>query len=123
MNMYYPGIALSKEIIELFITALKNEEIKAELHKQIKIEVDSQRDRNSARFGGSTIQSYESLTSGNVNMQARMAVSGYDIYGNTIINSNRNLGNSNIYKKMKNRIKYGRSPQNGYINRGDMNIL
>lgn len=116
--MWFPGQQLNKDIIDLFVTALNNNEVRAELARQIRIEMDS--DRN--KYNG-TVQSYHSLTSGNVNMQARMAASGYDVYGNTIIRGNYNASNNNTYKKMKNRIKYGKSPQDGYINRGEFNIV
>ena len=55
-------------------------------------------------------------------MQAKMAASGYDVYGRTIISGNSNANNNNTYKRMKNKIKYGRSPENGYQNRGEFTI-
>lgn len=111
--MWIPGQALSQEVVNLILTALNNNEIKAEISRQIRVEMDSQR----TKYNG-TVQSYESLTAGNVNMQARMAASGYDVYGRTIINGNHNASNNNTYKKMKNKIKYGKAPQDGYYNRG-----
>ena len=116
--MWYPGQGLNQEIINFFKAALNNTEIKAELSKHIRIEIDNQR----TKYSG-TVQSYESLTSGNVNMQAKMAASGYDVYGNTIIGSNKNTSNVNTYKKMKNKIKYGKAPQNPKENRGDTNMF
>lgn len=114
--MFIPGQALGRDIIELFIAALNNNEIKAELSKYIRIEMDSERNK----YNGS-VQSYDSLTSGNVNMQAKMAASGYDIYGRTILNGNKTATNNSIYRKMKNKIKYKASPQDGYQNRGKYN--
>lgn len=111
--MWYPGQGISQEVINLIIAALGNNEVKAEISRQVRIEMDNQRNK----YNG-TVQSYESLTSGNVNMQARMAASGYDVYGRTIIEGNRNASNNNVYKRMKNKIKYGRSPQDGFNNRG-----
>lgn len=116
--MWYPGQAVNQEIINLILAALNNNEIKAELSRQIRVEMDNQR----TKYRG-TVQSYESLTSGNVNMQARMAASGYDVYGNTIISGNKSASNQNTYKKMKNKIKYGKSPHNGFKNRGDTSIF
>lgn len=116
--MFIPGQALSRDIINLMIAALNNDEIKAELSKQIRVEMDNERIKYN-----STVQSYSSLTSGSVNTQVRMAASGYDVYGNTIIKGNYNASNNNTYKKMKNKIKYGKSPQNGYNNRGDFNQI
>ena len=72
-------------------------------------------------FGGTL--SYDMLTRGNVDMQAKLAASGYDVYGRTLIPSNNSLGsNANIYKKMKNKINYGPSPARGYENRGQFSF-
>ena len=114
--MWIPGQTLSRDIINFMITALNNNEIKAELAKQIRVEMDSQR----TKYNG-TVQSYESLTSGTVNMQARMAASGYDVYGNTIIKGNTTASNNSVYQKMKNRIRYGKAPQDGFRNYGGYN--
>lgn len=116
--MWYPGQVVNQEIINLILAALNNQEIKAELSKQIRVEVDNQRIKTNG-----TVQSYESLTAGNVNMQAKMAANGYDVYGRTIISGNTSANNNNIYKKMKNRIHYGRSPQDGYENRGSFKMV
>lgn len=112
--MWFRGQAISQDVLNLILAALDNAEVKAEISRQVRIEMDNQRNK----YNG-TVQSYESLTSGNVNMQARMAASGYDVYGRTIISGNRSATNNNVYKKMKNKIKYGRAPQDGYRNRGD----
>ena len=84
-----------------------------ELAKQIRVQMDTER----TKYKG-TVQSYDSLTSGNVNMQAKMASSVYDLYVRNILSSNSEANNNNVYKKMKNKIKYGRAPQAGYYNRG-----
>lgn len=110
--MWYPGQAVNEEIIQLIIAALNNEKVKAELSKQIRVEMDNER----VKYKGK-MQTYESLTSGSVNTQTRMAASGYDVYGRTIVNSNYNVSNNNVYRKMKNKIRYGHSPQE-YRNRG-----
>ena len=115
--MWYPGYGVNQELKNLILACLDDTEIKNEIAKQVRIEVDNQR----KKYNG-TIQSYESLTSGNVNMQAKMAASGYDVYGRTIISGNSNANNNNIYKRMKNKIKYGRSSENGYQNRGGFTI-
>lgn len=119
--MWYPGQALSQDLVNMFMAALNNTEVKNELSKRIRIEIDNQRTKT-ANYNG-TVQSYESLTSGNVNMQAKMAASGYDVYGRTIIGSNTNATNQNVYKKLKNQIHYGRSPQEGYRNRGSFRVI
>lgn len=115
--MFIPGQALSQDVVNLILAALNNNEIKAELSRQIRIEMDNER----TKYNG-TVQSYSSLTSGNVNMQARMAASGYDVYGRTIIGGNYSASNNNTYKKMKNKIRYGKAPQEGYRNRGSYDL-
>ena len=116
--MWYPGQGINQEVVELILAALNDEKVKAELSKRIRIEMDNER----TKYHGN-VQSYESLTSGNVNMQTKMAASGYDIYGKTIIQGNINASNQNVYKKMKNQIKYGRNPQEGYRNRGAFTLV
>ena len=116
--MIYTGQTIDNDTVKLFIAALNNDEVKAELYKQIKVQTDNERAKN----GSALKQSYDSLTSGNVNMQARMAASGYDVYGKTIIASNQSSFENNIYQKMKNQIKYGRSPQGGFNNRGSFKV-
>lgn len=115
--MYIPGQALPEDIRDLFLMALNDTQIKAELSKQIRTEVDTHQSKTSVRP-----LTYESLVSGDVNMQYRMAASGYDVYGRTIVKGNGPLTNHNSYKKMKNQIKYGTSPSNRFRNRGSSDI-
>ena len=115
--MWYPGYGVNQELKNLILACLDDREIKAEIARQVRIEIDNER----SKYRGN-VQSYESLTSGNVNMQAKMAASGYDVYGKTIISGNYNANNNNTYKKMKNKIKYGRPPENGYQNRGGFTV-
>ena len=115
--MWYPGYGVNQELKNLILACLDDSEIKNEIARQVRIEVDNER----KKYKG-TVQSYDSLTSGNVNMQAKMAASGYDVYGKTIISGNSNANNNNTYKRMKNKIKYGKSPENGYQNRGGFTI-
>lgn len=116
--MWFPGQSVSQEVVNLLLAALNNNEIKAEISRQVRIEMDNQR----TKYNG-TVQSYSSLTSGNVNMQARMAASGYDVYGNTIIRGNKSASNQYTYKKMKNKIQYGKQPQQGFKNRGGYSVV
>lgn len=115
--MWMPGQGVSRELVNLILTVLNDNEVKAEISRQVRVEMDNQR----TKYHG-TVQSYSSLTSGNVNMQAKMAASGYDVYGNTIIGSNRNSSNNNVYKKMRNKIQYGKNPQQ-YENRGGYHVV
>lgn len=115
--MYIPGQALPNSIKELILVALRDSEVKAELSKQIRTEMDTRQTHGS--FHRPT---YSSLTSGDVNTQLRMAASGYDVYGRTIIAGNTAFTNKNSYKKMKNQIKYGTSPRNQFRNRGSKNV-
>lgn len=108
---------IDQETKKFILACLNDTDIKAELSKQIRVEMDNER----AKYRGQ-VQSYESLTSGNVNMQSKMAASGYDVYGRTILSGNSNANNNNTYKRMKNKIKYGRAPQQGYYNRGAFTI-
>lgn len=115
--MWIPGQAISQELVNLLLAALNNSEIKAEISKQIQTEIDI----NKNQYKGST-QTYNSLTSGDVNTQTRMAVSGYDSYGKAIIKSNSGFGNENVYKNMKNKIIYGSNPQE-FKNRGGISFI
>lgn len=111
--MWYPMQAISQETVKFILAVLNNDEVKAEIAKQVRVEIDNQR----TKYNGARL-SYDSLTSGNVNMQAKMAASGYDVYGRTIITGNKTASNNSLHKKMKNKIRYGKAPQEGYTNRG-----
>lgn len=129
--MWIPGQALSKDLVDLFTGAIgdqhvyaelskktlkmikEDSEIKSELLRQIRSEFSKMSSKNSNQP-----MTYESLTSGDVNMQARMAVSGYDVYGRTLISSQKGTFNDNVYKKMKNKVKFGRAPQQGFTAHG-----
>ena len=115
--MWYPGMEINNQLRQLVLALTDDPAFKAEIAKHVRIEMDNER----KKYNG-TVQSYDALTSGNVNLQAKMAASGYDIYGKTYMRNNKNTTNDNTYKKMKNRIKYGRSPENGYQNHGDITI-
>lgn len=117
MALWYPAQILDQETRKLAIAILNDTEVKSELSKQIRVELDNQR----TKYKGQ-VQSYEALTSGNVNMQSRMAASGYDVYGRTLISGNNDASNNSTYRRMKNKIKYGRAPQQGYYNRGSRTI-
>ena len=119
--MWMPvGMRVPEEIKNAIIELIRNDsDVKAELTKQIKNENEKQRIHSGLN---KSEQSYASLTSGDVNMQLRMAASGYDVYGKTIITGNKSFTNKNAYKKMKNQIKYGSSPRNIGINRGQRDI-
>jgi hypothetical protein len=127
--MWFPGKRISEDIRDLFITALNDEEVKKEFTKRFEENMQSERSKNrtehTARVDSSRsryrgpMQSYEELTSGNVNLQARMAASGYDVYGRTILSGHENTSHDNLYRRMKNKIQYGRQPDGGYRNRGE----
>ena len=116
--MYIPGQALPAAVRELILQALSDTEVKAELTKQIRVEIDARQP-----IGTVSRPTYESLTSGDVNTQIRMAASGYDVYGRTILPRNSSFTNKNSYKKMKNQIKYGKSPQKQFRNAGSREII
>ena len=78
--------------------------------------MDNEKNKNIGSTYSQPFQTYNSLTSGNVNLQARMAASGYSVYGETTIDGNKPLTNKNTYQKMKNKIKFGRKGQKGFNN-------
>ena len=131
--MWFPGKKISEDIRDLIITALNDEEVKRELSKRFDENMQEERNKNNmnhnARIDSSRskyrgpIQSYEDLTSGNVNLQAKMAASGYDVYGRTILTGHENTSHNNLYRRMKNKIQYGKNPRDGYRNRGDGSIV
>jgi hypothetical protein len=131
--MWFPGKKITEELRDLFITALNDEEVKKELSKRFEENIEEEKNKNhtshtartdSGRANKSnhdipTRMSYDELTSGNVNLQHRMAASGYDVYGRTILASHKDMSHNSTYKKMKNKIQYKNGPQDGYRNRGD----
>lgn len=114
------GLGLDRELARYIINViLQDREVKAELSKQIRIETETARNK----YSQYNRASFDSLTSGNVNLMHRMAQSGYDVYGKTILSGHTDTSNSNVYKKMKNKIRYGKRPENGYENRGGFTLI
>ena len=105
--MYPFNIQQRDEIVKVIIDAFGDDRIKNEIAKRVRVEMDNQRTKTNAATK-EYHQSYESLTSGNVNLQLRMMSSGYDMYGRTILGGLKEVNNNNIYQKMKNRIRYDR---------------
>lgn len=116
--MYMPFDSQRKEMENLIWNIIKSPDFKNQLSTYIRMEIEASKNKYSKDNAGNTL-SYDMLTRGNVDMQAKMAASGYDVYGRTLIPSNNSLGsNKNIYQNMKNKINYGRSPSMGYENKG-----
>ncbi len=116
--MYMPFDSQRKEMENLIWNIIKSPDFKNQLSTYIRMEIEASKNKYSKDNAGNTL-SYDMLTRGNVDMQAKMAASGYDVYGRTLIPSNNSLGsNKNIYQNMKNKINYGRSPSIGYENKG-----
>lgn len=116
--MYMPFDSQRKEMENLIWDIIKSPDFKNQLSTYIRMEIEASKNKYSKNNSGNTL-SYDMLTRGNVDMQAKMAASGYDVYGRTLIPSNNSLGsNKNIYQNMKNKINYGRSPSMGYENKG-----
>lgn len=116
--MYMPFDSQRKEMENLIWSIIKSPDFKNQLSTYIRMEIEASKNKYSKDNTGNTL-SYDMLTRGNVDMQAKMAASGYDVYGRTLIPSNNSLGsNKNIYQNMKNKINYGRSPSMGYENKG-----
>lgn len=118
--MYMPWDPQRKALVDLILNIIKSPEIKTEISNEIRMEIEASKSKYSKDNNSNTL-SYDMLTRGNVNMQAKMAANGYDVYGKTIIPSNDAVGsNKNVYQKMKNKINYGSNPANGYENKGKM---
>lgn len=116
--MYMSFDSQRKEMENLIWNIIKSPDFKNQLSTYIRMEIEASKNKYSKDNVGNTL-SYDMLTRGNVDMQAKMAASGYDVYGRTLIPSNNSLGsNKNIYQNMKNKINYGRSPSIGYENKG-----
>lgn len=116
--MYMPFDSQRKEMENLIWNIIKSPDFKNQLSTYIRMEIEASKNKYSKDNAGNTL-SYDMLTRGNVDMQAKMAASGYDVYGRTLIPSNNSLySNKNIYQNMKNKINYGRSPSIGYENKG-----
>jgi hypothetical protein len=116
--IYTPFDGQKKALENLIWDIIKSPDFKSQLSNYIRMEIEASKTKYSKDNFGGTL-SYDMLTRGNVDMQAKMAASGYDVYGRTLIPSNNSVGsNKNIYQKMKNKINYGRSPSAGYENKG-----
>lgn len=116
--LYVPFDAQRQQLKALILQIMKEPDVKSELSNYIRMEIEASKSKHSKENFGGTL-SYDMLTRSSVDMQAKMAASGYDVYGRTLIPSNKTLGsNKNIYKNMKNKINYGRSSSMPYENRG-----
>ncbi len=111
--MYIPFDSQRKAMEQIIWDIIKSPDFKNQLSNYIRMEIEASKNKYSKSNSENTL-SYDMLTRGNVDMQAKMAASGYDVYGRTLIPSNNSLGsNKNIYQNMKNKINYGRSPSSG----------
>ena len=117
--MVFNAFGLDRQLVRYIIDViLQDREVKAELAKQIRIEAETAKNKH-AQYSRST---FDSLTSGDVNLQHRLAQSGYDVYGKTYLRGNETGSNASVYQKMKNKIHYGKRPENGYENRGGFTL-
>ncbi len=121
-GLYMPGSQTQMWIKELVKALIGSDDFKKEMSNYIRLEMEANRHKYSKDASSNNL-SYEMLTRGNVNMQAKMAANGYDVYGKTIISSNMPNDNSNLYKKMKNKINYGAAPKDGYENKGQQSVF
>lgn len=113
-----------KQLENIIWNIIKSQDFKTELSNYIRIEIEANKHKYSTANNSNTL-SYDMLTRGNVNMQAKMAANGYDVYGRTILQSNTPTGNNkSILNTMKNRINYGRNPAtHDYGNKGSRRIV
>lgn len=117
--MWTPTTQMENQIFQIMLKAFENDKYKSELAARIRIEVDTAQ----SRYSGQNM-SYDALTQGNVNMQHRMAASGYEVYGNVRIRSNQaTRSNMNVYRSMKNKINYGSGATQGVYNQGSFRII
>lgn len=130
--MWFPGRRINSEFRDMIIAAFNDEEVKKEFSKRFDENMQEERYKNNAglnaridsgRSKNGIMQSYDELTSGNVNLQAKLAASGYDVYGRTILSGHKDTSHKNVYRKMKNKIQYRSQPRGGYDNRGDRTII
>ena len=113
------GLGLDRATARYIIDViLQDRDVKAELAKQIRVETETHKNK----YSQYSRASFDELTSGDVNLQYRLAQSGYDIYGRTILSGHTDTSNRNIYKNMKNKIRYGKRPEHGYQNRGGFTL-
>lgn len=113
------GLGLDRATADYIVNViLQDRSVKAELAKQIRIENETAKNK----YSQYNRASFDSLTSGDVNLQYRLAQSGYDVYGRTILSGHANTSNIDVYRKMKNKIRYGKRPENGYQNRGGFTL-
>lgn len=110
--MWVPFDALSTKVLEYVIKCFDNEKFQTELSRRIRLESETQRNRTGGQY-----LNYDSLTQGNVNLQARMAASGYQTYGNVVMKSNNPKNLDNVYKNMKNKLHFA-APTGASENRG-----
>lgn len=116
-----PGFDRQRKVIEKIVwNVLKSENFKNELSNYIRLENEAYRTNSSQ-----TTLSYSMLTRGNVNMQSKMAASGYEVYGRTVLKSNKDdYDNKSIYKRMRSRINYGKNTAvHDYGNKGQRSVI
>jgi hypothetical protein len=121
LGVYIPGSQTYEMLKNLVDALMKFDGFKKEMSNYIRLEMEANKQKYS-KDNDSNNLSYEMLTRGNVNMQAKMAASGYDVYGRTVISSNSSANNNDLYRRMKNKINYGTfSPS--YENRGEQKVV
>lgn len=115
----WAGLGLDRQLARYIIDViLQDREIKAELAKQIRTESEPKN-----KYSQYSRANFDELTRGDVNLQMRLTQSGYDVYGRTYIQSNAAVySNANSYRKMKNKIRYGRRPEDGFENKGSFTV-
>lgn len=115
--LYTPFQTQRDQLQELIHQIIQDPSFKNQISAYIRMEIEASKSKHSKENYGGTL-SYDMLTRGSVDMQAKMAANGYDVYGKTLIPSNKPMTNNNVYKNMKNKINYGRSSSKPYENRG-----
>ena len=96
--MYMPFDSQRKEMENLIWDIIKSPDFKNQLSTYIRMEIEASKNKYSKDNTSNTL-SYDMLTRGNVDMQAKMAASGYDVYGRTLIPSNCFFTNPTSFNK------------------------
>lgn len=113
------GLNLDRETARYIINVvLQDRDVKAELAKQIRQETAITKNKYSQYDRAS----FDALTYGDVNLMHRLAQSG-EFYGHTVMGGHMDTSNRNVYKKMKNKIRYGRRPEAGYQNQPGFHVV
>lgn len=107
--MNFPGSGFYQPIDELIKKIIDSSEFKAELNRQVQLELDARANEyKGPRFG------YSSLKRGSINTSnGKLGVRGTEVYGRTLVGNLPTTANTNVYRRMKNQVNYRNGKDNG----------